>query len=207
MTSTGEDEISKCCPTDIFSKLAKDRILFLQEEIDTHVANNLIATLLYLDSLDSEKEITLYINCIGGDIDALFAIYDTFQTISAPISTIAIGKAYSSAAVLLSAGTKGLRFIAPNAQAMIHHIQVSEMEGSKRAVEEQVRRLNYENQTVVEILARHTGQFIQQVDSDCQDEKYFTAKEAVKYGLADSILPRNKRLPPLKRKKPRRKAK
>jgi len=192
---------------DVFSKLVEERVIFLHEEIDANIASNIIATLLYLDQQDSKKEITIYINSDGGDIEALFAIYDTFQIIAAPIKTVAIGKAYSAAAVLLAAGTKGMRYICPNAQAMIHHIQVSEMEGSKREVVEQVARLDSENRALVEILARHCGQTASQVDEDCQEDKYFNAKEAVKYGLADKIMPMRKKQPPLKRATTRRRRK
>jgi ATP-dependent Clp protease protease subunit len=190
---------------DVFSKLVEERVIFLHEEIDSNIASNIIATLLYLDEQDSSKDITIYINSVGGDIDALFAIYDTFQLIASPIKTVAIGKAYSAAAVLLAAGTKGKRFICPNAQIMIHHIQVSEMEGSKKEVVEQVARLDSENKSLVEMLARHCGQPAGKVDEDCQDDKYFTAKEAVKYGIADKIMPMSKKPPPLKRTPSRRK--
>lgn len=189
---------------DIFSKLAEERIIFLHEELDTNVASNLIAALLYLDNQDPSREITIYINSVGGDLDSLFGIYDIFQSIKAPIKTIAVGKAYSAAAVLLAAGTKGQRFICPHAQVMIHHIQISEMEGSKREVEAQVQRLDSENQTLVEMLARHTGQPMTVVDADCQEDKYFQAQEAIEYGLVDHILPTSKKLPRLRK---RRKAK
>lgn len=197
-----DDNLSKF---GIFSKLIENRILFLYEEITTNVISDLIAVLLYLDIKNPEEEITIYINSIGGDVDALFALYDAFQMISAPISTIAIGKAYSAAAVILSAGTPGRRFICPTAQIMIHHIQISDMTGSKTEIDAEIERIDEANKLLVEILARHTGKTISEIDEDCQNDTYFTAKQAVQYGLVDAILPMNKKQPKLLKRKAKRK--
>lgn len=186
---------------DIFSKLIEDRIIFLYEEIDSLVASKLIATLLYLDSQNHTDEITVYINSPGGEIECFFAIYDTFQMIASPIKTICVGEACSAAAMLLAAGSPGSRYICPNAQVMIHHVQISDLEGSKTEVVKEVNRIEELNQTIVEILARHCGQTSSVVEKDCREDKYMGAKEAVKYGIVDSVLEPKKKKLPLKRKR------
>lgn len=174
---------------DIFSRLVKERILFLCEEINAEVATSIAATLLFLDLENQEKEITLYINSQGGSIeDGLHTIYDTLQCIKSPVKTICIGEAYSSAAVLLASGTKGLRFAYPSARVMIHMVQVEEMSGNQKEIEEESRRIKKLNQSLLEIMAKHTGQSLKKVKRDCNKDKYFSAEEALKYGLIDHIM-------------------
>lgn len=188
---------------DIFSKLIEDRILFLHEEIDSSIASKIIATLLYLDAQDEKAEITIYINSPGGDTDGLFAIYDTFQLIRAPIKTVCIGEACSAAAILLASGSPGMRYACTNSQIMIHHVQ-AELEGSKTEIEREVERINHINKLVVETLARHTGQTVAVIEEDCKVDKYLSAKEAVKYGIVDKILPPRKKVLPIRKRKRKR---
>lgn len=186
---------------DIFSKLIEDRILFLHEEIDSAVASQIMATLLYLDAQNDKEAITIYINSPGGDTDGLFAIYDIFQLISAPIKTVCVGEACSAAAILLASGSPGMRYACTNSQVMIHHVQ-AELEGSKTEIEREVERINQLNQLVVETLSRHTGQPVSVIEEDCKIDKYMSAKEAVKYGIVDKILsPKKKTLPIIKKKR------
>jgi len=206
-TEEYEHILQNAPPIDIFSKLIEDRIIFLHQDIDTNVASNLIATIIYLDNLDPEEEITIYINSIGGDLYSLFAIYDVFQGVSAPIKTIAIGRAFSAAAVLLAAGEKGSRLIYPNTQIMIHNVQISEMNGSVKEVKEMIQKLETENSILIEMLARHTGQTFNKVNKDCMKDMYLSAEEAVEYGIADSIFSLKKKEPPLKKRRARKKKK
>ncbi len=181
---------------DIFSRLIESRILFLYEDITSALASKIVAALLYLDAQDSEAEITIYINSPGGDTDGLFAIYDVFQLISAPIKTVCIGEACSAAAILLAAGTPGRRYVCTNSKVMIHHVQ-AELEGSKTEIEREVARINLVNESIVEALARHTGKPVSRIDADCAVDKYMSAEEAVEYGMVDEILAPKKTVPPL----------
>jgi ATP-dependent Clp protease protease subunit len=177
---------------DIFSRLIKERIIFLSEEIDAAVATYITANLLFLD-IQSKNEITLYINSIGGSVpDGLLTIYDTLQFIKSPVKTICIGEAYSSAAVILAAGTKGRRLAYPNAKIMIHNIQVEEMSGTQKEIQEESKRVKELNQVLMNIIANHTGQNIKKVRRDCLKDKYFNPNEAIKYGLIDSIVTSSK---------------
>lgn len=185
---------------DVFSELLDARTLFLYEEINAEVTARTIATLIYLDKLDSESEIIIYINSPGGDISCFFAIYDTFQLIASPIKTICLGEASSAAAILLAAGNIGNRFVSHNSEIMIHNIQVSELEGSKTEVEREVEKINAVNKQVIEILARHSGQLYKTIEEDCKIDKYLSASEAIKYGLADELLPLKKSIPPLRKR-------
>lgn len=186
---------------DIFSKLIEDRIIFLYEELDSAVASRLIATLLYLDAKDPDGVITIYINSPGGDIECFFAIYDTFQMVSAPIKTICVGEACSASAMLLASGSPGMRFSCPNSQIMIHHIQIFGLEGSKTEVSKEVERIERLNKNIVEILARHCGQPFKIVEEDCKEDKYMNAVEARKYGIVDKVLQPVKKRPALPRKR------
>lgn len=180
---------------DVISRLVKDRILFLTDEIEIGAATELVAALLYLDLKSPEEEIVIYINSQGGDTQSgLLTIYDTMQLIKAPIRTVCIGEAYSSAAVLLAAGTKGLRFAAPNAKIMIHSLQLGNLSGTQAEIEEETKLCKKLNNTVMKIIALHTGQNIKKVKRDCLKDKYFTAEEALKYGLIDGILTPKKSL-------------
>lgn len=196
-----EIPVSLPCPNcDIFGQLARDRNLFIYHDIDGHIATTLVAHLLWLDLQDSETEITIYINSIGGTVsNGLLTIYDTMQNINAPIRTICIGEAYSGAAVLLSAGTKSRRFSYPNAKIMIHAIQAYDIGGSQSEVEKESKRIKFMNQSLMELMARHTGQSLTKIKRDCVEDKYFTAKEALDYGLIDNIIKPVKKIPNIKR--------
>lgn len=180
---------------DIFSSLLKQRILFLSEEIDAAVATSITASLLFLD-LSSQDEITLYINSVGGSVsDGLLTIHDTLQYIKSPVKTICIGEAYSSAAVILAAGSKGRRFAFPHAKIMIHNIQVEEMSGTQKEIQEESKRVKELNQVLMSLIANHTKQPLKKIRRDCLKDKYFTPEEAVKYGLIDGIVESFKDLP------------
>lgn len=183
---------------DVFSRLVSERIVFLSEDIDADVATETAAMLLWLNKQDSKKEITFYINSVGGSVgDGLLTIYDTMQLIEAPIKTICIGEAYSSGAVLLAAGSPGLRFAYPSARLMIHSIQVSEMSGTQQEIQEETKRIKKLNYTLMEIIARHTGQPLRKIKKDCVKDKYLTPSEAMKYGIIDKIVNPSKNIPEL----------
>ena len=172
---------------DIFSRLLKERIIFLGTPIDDTIANLIMAQLLHLESEDPDKDINLYINSPGGDITGLFAIYDTMQYIKPDIMTICMGQAASAAAVLLAAGTPGKRLALPYSRVLIHQPsgesggQVSDLE--IHAAEIQRVRSQMEN-----ILARHTGQTVDQVRKDIERDKILTAEEAKAYGIVDEVI-------------------
>lgn len=164
------------------------------------MATNMVAHLLWLDSQDPKAEITIFINSVGGTVsNGLLTIYDTMQYISAPVRTICIGEAYSGAAVLLAAGDKGSRFAYPNARIMIHAVQAYDIGGSQYEVERESNRIKFMNQSLMEMIARHTGQSLSKVKKDCIEDKFFTAKEALEYGLIDGIVKPTKRIPTIKR--------
>lgn len=172
---------------DIYSRLLKERIIFLGTAIDDGVANSIIAQLLFLEKEDAEKDIMFYINSPGGSVSAGLAIYDTMQHIKAPISTVCVGLAASMGSVLLAAGTKGKRMVLPNSEVMIHQVlggaegQASDIEIAANHILRTKKRLN-------EILARHTGKKLDQVTKDSDRDKWMTAEEALKYGLVDKII-------------------
>lgn len=183
--------------SDVFTRLIKERIVFLCEEIDAAVATSTAATLFLLDIKDSEKEITLYINSNGGSVpDGLLTIYDTLQFIKAPIKTVCIGQAYSSAAIILTAGSKGRRYAYPNSKIMIHSLQIEDMSGTEREIQEEAKRIRKENHVLNNIISKHTGQSIKKVQRDCEKDKYFTPAEAIKYGLIDYIVEPAKKIIP-----------
>jgi ATP-dependent Clp protease, protease subunit len=184
---------------DVYSKLLKDRIIFLSEELDSEVASKTIALLLYLNAESRTKEIKIYINSVGGNIDSFFAIYDTMQQISAPVKTICVGEACSAASVILAAGSAGKRLAYPHSMVMIHNLQISDMEGSKAEIKDQVKLIDKLSAKFIEILARHTGQPLAKVRKDCEKDKYLTAEEALEYGIIDKILTPKKKIPPLRK--------
>jgi ATP-dependent Clp protease, protease subunit len=172
---------------DIYSRLLKERIIFLGDTIDDDVANTVIAQMLFLESQDKTKDIKLYINSPGGSVTAGLAIYDTMQLIAPDVSTICIGLAASMASILLSSGAKGKRFVLPNSEVMIHQVmggaqgQASDIEISARHILKLKERLN-------KILASHTGQKFEKVTKDSDRDYFMSAEEAVEYGLADKII-------------------
>ena len=172
---------------DIFSRLLKDRIIFLSDEVNDATASLVVAQLLFLDSEDPDKDINLYINSPGGSVTAGMAIYDTMQYTKADVSTICVGMAASMGAFLLSSGAKGKRYALPNSEIMIHQPSggAKGQETEIRIVAENIlktrNRLN-------EILAANTGKSVEEISRDTERDNYMTAQEAVAYGLIDSVV-------------------
>ncbi len=174
---------------DIFSRLLKDRIVFLGTEIDDQVANIVIAQMLFLESEDPEKDIMVYVNSPGGVVSAGLAIYDTIQYVRCEVSTICMGQAASMAAVLLAAGTEGKRFMLPHARVMIHQPKGGAM-GQASDIEIMAREILKNREKLNEILAKHTGQPIDRVRKDTDRDYYMNAAEAIEYGVVDKLLMR-----------------
>jgi len=172
---------------DIYSRLLKERIIFLGEPIDDAVANTLIAQLLFLDAENSKEDIKLYINSPGGSVTSAMALYDTMQHVKADVSTICIGQAASAAAVLLACGAKGKRFSLPNARVLIHQV-MGGVEGQQKDVEIQAREMMRIKNQINNILASHTGQSIKKIETDTDRDYFMTADEAKKYGIIDKII-------------------
>lgn len=172
---------------DIYSRLLKERIVFLAGPIDDEVANLIIAQLLYLESENPKKDISLYINSPGGLVTAGMAIYDTMAHIRPDVATICIGQAASAAAVILAAGTKGKRSALPNSRIMIHQV-MGGAEGQAKDIEIQTRELLRVKQQVNEALAKATGQPIKKIEADTDRDFYMSPIEAKKYGLIDIII-------------------
>jgi ATP-dependent Clp protease protease subunit len=177
---------------DIYSRLLKDRIVFLGGPIVDSVANSIIAQLLFLASKDPQKDIQLYINSPGGVLTSALAIYDTMQYIKCPVSTVCIGSAASGAAVLLAAGTKGKRYSLPNAQILLHQVAVSGVSGEAVEVEIAAKQIIKLKEKVNKILAKHTGQPLEKIEKDTDRDFYLSAEEAKEYGLIDEVIkPKN----------------
>jgi len=172
---------------DIYSRLLKDRIIFLGTAIDDAVANIIIAQLLFLESQDKEKDIKLYINSPGGSVTAGLAIYDTMQYIKPDVATICVGMAASMGAVLLGAGKKGKRFVLPNSEVMIHQV-MGGAEGQASDIKIRAERILRIKDQLNQILAKHTGQKMDQVEKDADRDHFMSADEAVKYGIVDKII-------------------
>ena len=171
---------------DIYSRLLKERIIFLGEPIDDHVANLVIAQLLFLQAEDPKKEVKMYINSPGGSVTSALAIYDTMQYVK-NVSTICIGQAASAAAVLLASGTTGRRFSLPNSRVLIHQV-MGGAEGQAKDVAIQTREMLRIKQQVDKILSKHTGQSIKKIETDTDRDFFMTAEEAKKYGIVDKII-------------------
>jgi ATP-dependent Clp protease protease subunit len=172
---------------DIYSRLLKDRVIFLGEPIDDAVANTLIAQLLFLDAENSKEDIKLYINSPGGSVTSAMALYDTMQHVKADVSTICLGQAASASAVLLACGAKGKRFSLPNARVLIHQV-MGGAEGQQKDVEIQAREMMRIKNQINAILAKHTGQPISKIEKDTDRDYFMTAEEAKKYGIIDKII-------------------
>jgi len=175
---------------DIYSRLLKERIIFLGDAIEDHVANLVIAQLLYLESEDQEKDISLYVNSPGGVVTSGLAIYDTMQYLKAPVSTICIGQAASMGSVLLAAGAKGKRFALPNSRIMIHQGSAG-FRGNTPDVEIQVREVMNLTDRLMNILAHHTGQTPEKIKKDSERDYFMSAEEAKEYGLIDDVFAGN----------------
>ncbi len=174
---------------DIYSRLLKDRIVFLGTAIDDDVANLAIAQMLFLESEDPEKDVNLYINSPGGSVSAGLAIYDTMQYIRSDVSTLCMGQAASMGAVLLAAGAKGKRYCLPHARVMIHQ-PWGGFSGQASDIEIQSKEIQRLKKTLNEILAKHTGQKLDRVSKDTDRDFFMGAEEAVKYGLIDEVFKR-----------------
>ncbi|KKS37767.1 MAG: ATP-dependent Clp protease proteolytic subunit [Candidatus Sungbacteria bacterium RIFCSPLOWO2_12_FULL_41_11] len=175
---------------DIYSRLLKDRIIFLGGPIVDPVANAIIAQLLFLDGQDSKDDIKLYINSPGGSVPATLAIYDTMQYAKHDVSTICIGMAASGAALLLASGAKGKRFALPNSEILIHQIMAGGIEGQATEIEISAKHILRLKERLNQILAKHVGKSIAQVEKDTDRDFYMDVEEAKKYGIIDEIIKR-----------------
>lgn len=172
---------------DIYSRLLKDRVIFLGTEIDDVVANTVIAQLLFLETQDKTKDIKLYINSPGGSVTAGLAIYDAMQYVKPSVSTVCIGMAASMGAVLLAAGAAGKRFVLPNAEIMIHQV-LGGFQGQATDIKIHAERILRTKEKLNEILSLHTGQLLKKVEADTDRDNFMSAEEAVKYGLVDKVI-------------------
>lgn len=172
---------------DIYSRLLNDRIIFLGEAIDDHVANSVVAQLLHLESVDSEKDISLYINSPGGSVTAGLAILDTMDFIKCDVSTICLGQCASMAAVLLSNGAKGKRFALPNSRVMIHQPSGG-AQGQQTEIEIVAREILYIRERLNAILAKNTGQPLERIQDDTERDKFMSAEAAKEYGIVDAVI-------------------
>lgn len=177
---------------DIYSRLLKDRIIFIGTAIDDNFSNLIIAQLLFLEAEDPEKDISLYVNSPGGIVTAGLAIYDTMQYIKPDVSTICIGQAASMGAVLLAAGKKGKRFALPNARIMIHQ-PMGGFQGQATDIDIQAKEIMRMRQTVDDILARHTGQVLEKIRQDTERDFFMSGDAAKEYGLIDEVITRTPR--------------
>ncbi len=177
---------------DIYSRLLKDRIIFIGDAIDDHIANLVVAELLFLEKEDPDRDIEVYINSPGGSVYAGLAIYDTMQMIKADVATTCVGMAASMGALLLAGGAKGKRSALPHARMMIHQASAG-FQGTAIDIEIQAREILKTNDTLAHILQNHTGQSMERVKQDIQRDYFMTSPEAVEYGLVDEVLIRDKR--------------
>jgi ATP-dependent Clp protease protease subunit len=173
--------------SDIFSRLLKERIIFLADQVDEVMTNLVVAQLLFLEAEDNEKDIYLYINSPGGIVTGGLAIYDTMQYIKSKVNTICFGQAASMGAVLLTAGEKGKRFALPNSRIMIHQ-PLGGAQGQATDIEIQAKEILRMKKNLNEILAKHTGQDLKVIEKDTDRDFFLSAEEAVKYGLIDEVI-------------------
>jgi len=176
---------------DIYSRLLKDRIVFLGTPIDDMIANAVIAQLLFLEADDPSKDISLYVNSPGGMVSSGLAIYDTMQYIQPDVSTICIGMAASMGAVLLTAGAEGKRYCLPHARVMIHQ-PLGGFQGQATDVEIHAKEILKTRETLNRILSRHSGQKLKSIERDTERDNFMSAEEAVAYGLVDQVVERKK---------------
>ncbi|MEM9367134.1 MAG: ATP-dependent Clp protease proteolytic subunit [Planctomycetota bacterium] len=172
---------------DIYSRLLKDRIIFLGQQVDDQISNALVAQMLFLQSDDPKADIHMYINSPGGSITAGMAIYDTMQFVSCDVATYCIGQAASMGAVLLTAGAQGKRYALPNARIMIHQ-PLAGMQGTAREVEIHVAELRRIKQRMNEIMIEHTGHTLEKIEGDTDRDRFMSAEEAKDYGLIDNVV-------------------
>jgi ATP-dependent Clp protease, protease subunit len=172
---------------DLYSRMLQERVIFLTGTIDETVANLIVAQLVHLESTDPDRDIQLYINSPGGEMTALFAIYDTMQYVKADIATTCVGQAASSAAVLLAAGTSGKRFTLPHARVLIHQPHGG-VQGQSVDIEIAAREVIAQRDQMVRALARHTGQTVERIERDIDRDYILRGEEAVAYGLVDEVI-------------------
>jgi ATP-dependent Clp protease protease subunit len=181
--STGRGERSY----DIYSRLLKDRIVFLGGTVTDDVANLITAQLLFLESEDPDKEVNMYINSPGGSVTAGLAIYDTMQFVKPPVSTLCVGQAASMGSFLLAAGAKGRRYALPHSRILIHQLSGG-FEGQAADIEIQAREALRQKEILNEVLARHTGKTVKQIEKDTDRDNFMSAAQAVEYGLIDEVI-------------------
>ena len=172
---------------DIFSRLLKERVIFLVGQVEDHMANLIVAQLLFLESENPDKDISLYINSPGGSVTAGMAIYDTMQFIKPDISTLCVGQAASMGAILLTAGTKGKRFALPNSRVMIHQ-PLGGFQGQATDIEIHAQEILKVKRTLNQVLATHSGQDIETIQKDTDRDNFMSAQEAADYGLIDEVV-------------------
>ena len=172
---------------DIYSRLLKERVIFLSGPIDDNISNLVVAQLLFLESENPEKDISIYINSPGGSISAGLAIYDTMQFISSSVSTLCIGQAASMGALLLAGGDKDKRYVLPNSRIMIHQ-PLGGFQGQASDFEIHAKEILHMKKIVNEILAKHTGQTIKKIEKDTDRDNFLDANAAIKYGIVDKVL-------------------
>ncbi len=172
---------------DIFSRLLKDRIVFLGTQVTDEISNLVIAQMLFLESEDPEKDIHFYINSPGGSVSAGLAIYDTMQYIRPPVSTLCLGQAASMGALLLAAGEKGKRFALPYARIMIHQ-PLGGAQGQATDIDIQAREILRVREQLNNVIAKHTGQSLKRIERDTDRDFYMTSKQAVEYGIVDEVI-------------------
>jgi ATP-dependent Clp protease protease subunit len=172
---------------DIYSRLLNERIVFLGTPVDDQIANLIVAQLLHLESVDPDKDISIYVNSPGGSIYAGLAIYDTMQFIKPDVQTICVGVAMSMGSLLLAGGAKGKRFSLPNSRILIHQPSAG-FEGQSTDIEIHAREIIKTRQRIDEIYAHHTGQSVEQVHRDMERDRFFTPEQAVEYGLIDQVI-------------------
>jgi ATP-dependent Clp protease protease subunit len=182
---------------DIYSRLLKDRILFLGAPIEDHIANLIIAQLLFLEAEDPDKDIHMYINSPGGLVTSGLAIYDTMQYIKPNISTLCLGQASSMAALLLAAGSKGMRYALPHSRILIHQ-PLGGFQGQATDVDIQAREILRMREELNHILIRHTGQPYEKIERDTDRDFYMTGEQACKYGIVDKVISQREILNPVK---------
>jgi ATP-dependent Clp protease protease subunit len=173
---------------DIYSRLLKERIIFLGLPINDIVANSIIAQLLYLEHEDPSKDIYLYIHSPGGDLHSALAIYDTMQFVKSDIQTIGIGIVASAASLLLSAGTKGKRYALPNTEILLHQVMAGPLGGQATEIEIAAKEILKLKERVNQILSKHTGQPLEKIEKDTDRDYWLSANEALDYGLIDKII-------------------
>ncbi len=183
---------------DIYSRLLRERIIFLGTAIDDHVASLTIAQLIFLEAEDSEKDINLYVNSPGGSVSAGLAIYDTMKYIKPDVATICVGMAASMGAILLAGGAAGKRTSLPNSRIMIHQPWVGGLQGQTSDIEIHAREMLKTRDTLYKILADHTGKTVEQITKDCDRDYFLSAAEAKDYKIVDNILER--RIPDTEKK-------